>query len=65
MSHITNDSQREMNARMDSCLAHQTRQEWDFNTQSYTEVGGHPCGPWVTFSPAQDRCTQCGLIYTY
>lgn len=72
MSHITNDSQREMNAEMHNC-PHKKREfrsiiKEDWYGEEYTDhewVDVDECGTWETLSAAQDRCTKCGKIFTY
>lgn len=71
MTHITNNSQRSMNAEINACMNHNTRRtpimgiDWDGEECVIDYREEYTCGPDVTLSAAQDKCSKCGKIFTY
>lgn len=71
MSHVENQSQRDVNKEISECMERNKCGDW---VESYVDHDGeqqyeweesYTCGPSVTLSAAQDKCPQCGKVFTY
>lgn len=72
MSHVRSDQQRNDNAAIRACMERnragrdvEIGRDFDDNPVYRWDAGNYTCGPSETLSPAQDRCPQCGKVFTY
>ena len=71
MSHVTNQSQRDINREIDECMERNKSGSWvewyvdDDGEQQYEWEEKYTCGPSVKLSASQDKCPRCGKIFTY
>lgn len=71
MSHVENQSQRDINKEITECMERnivrslvECGTDWDGDTV-YGWEEKYTCGPSITVSISQDKCPKCGKIFTY
>jgi hypothetical protein len=71
MSHVTNQSQRDINKEINECMERNSSGDWvksyidHDGEQQYEWKEAYTCGPSVYAKAAQDKCPKCGKIFTY
>lgn len=71
MSHITDDSQRDINAEISECMTKNISHTYkpvyfdEGDLMEFAHETEYTCGPSGHISASQDRCPKCGKIFTY
>lgn len=71
MSHITEDSQRDINKEISECMERNATNNYipvyfdEGDLMEFRHEKEYTCGPSERISSSQDRCPKCGKVFTY